>query len=121
MNITLLLSSIISGLIISKIIYKKYNIKFYKIYTLIIIGIITSILNHGTSNKYFKYLDRIIITLTIIYTYYSIKNYKTRGILVLASGFYLISKISNFKKSKLYLHLCSHLMGILLVYQIHKI
>jgi hypothetical protein len=120
MNIYLLLSSIISGLIISRIIYKKYNIKLYKIYTLVIIGIITSILNHGTSNKYFKYLDRIIITLTIIYTFYSIKNNITRGILVFASGFYFISKIPNLRKSKLYLHLSSHLMGILLVYQIHN-
>lgn len=121
MNSCLLLSSIICGLIICLIIYKKYNIKFNNIYILYIIGIITSIFNHGTSNYYCKYIDRLIITIIIIYLYWLFNNFFIRGLLISAVFYYLISKLNYLSYIKNYLHIFSHIISILILYQIHII
>jgi len=130
MNIYLLVSSIICGLIISIIINTKYNLRFSNLYKLVILGIITSILNHGTSNLYFKYLDRLIIIINILYIYYIINcNNKNKNncnfnminsVLFAGCSFFLVSKIPSIRHIKITLHMCSHIMAVILLYIIHK-
>ena len=66
MNKYLLLSSIICTILCIIIMYKKYNYKYNVLYNFIILGCITSIINHGTTNKLYKYLDRLVISFNII-------------------------------------------------------
>jgi hypothetical protein len=117
MNKCLLLSSIICGLLILIIIYKKYNPNYHILYKLIIFGVITSIINHGTTNQLFKYLDRLIIMLNIIYIYSIIKykeNITEIIILILAIMCYIYSKCCNNVIIKNSFHSFSHILSVVL-------
>ena len=102
MNIYLLLSSIICSLLIFLIITYRYKHRYDKIYLCFILGAITSILNHSTSNIYLKYLDRIIITIIVIYLYLLFSNFLIRGLLLTAVFYYLISKLNYLKSIQKY-------------------
>lgn len=127
MNKYLLLSSIITGILLLRIIYKKYNNNYLILYFFIILGIITSILNHGTSCKLLKYLDRLIIVLNILYI--NLFIYKNRDIiknkmivyisLIIAVICYISSKFNKNFYIKSYIHCCSHLLAVPLLYNIH--
>ena len=125
MNKYLLCSSIICGIYILEIIYKKFNPNLIILYKLIILGIITSILNHGTTNEFFKKLDRLIITINIIYIIYLInilnKNIKKQiiGYFILAIICFLYSKINKNIFIKNILHLFSHILSIGILNFIH--
>ena len=114
MNKCLLLSSLICGILILKNIYLKYNPDCDILYKFVIIGIITSILNHGTTNKMFKYLDRLVITLTITYIlyYYYISRKMINFKLILAISCYLSSKMYDNLIIRNSLHLSSHVLSL---------
>lgn len=76
MNKYLLYSSIITGFIILLIIYYKYNPKYNILYLCILLGIITSILNHGSNSEMYKYTDRFIMFLNVIVFIYFIFQIK---------------------------------------------
>lgn len=126
MNVFLLYSSIINGLVILLLIYYKYKKSYIILYFFLILGIITSILNHGLSSKYLKYLDRYIIVIsTFIFIYYILLiNHKKIKILyiiliLIACNFYTCSKLYYNKLYKNLSHASSHFLVTTLVYLIH--
>ena len=122
MNKYLLCSSIICGFLINKIINIKYNPKFKILYILIILGIITSILNHSTTNLLLKYLDRLIIIINIIYIIKQSKYFNSRLVIInllFAIFCYLCSKFNSNKIIRNSLHLFSHIFSVILFYFIH--
>ena len=78
-----------------------------------ILGIITSILNHGTNWVIFKYIDRTvmvscaIIDAFIIYDFY---NFYNHFLLILSINLYFIAKIT---KNDFYHMLCHYFIIIL--------
>jgi len=115
MNKKLLYSSFLSALVILYIINDKYNKKLKCIYLLYLFGIITSILNHGTYYKIFKYLDRIMISFIFLYLFNNIKNKTLLFILILAGLSYIYSKISK----QIIYHYISHYLSTIILYLLH--
>ena len=125
MNKYLLYSSIITGFITLLIIYNKYNPKYNILYLCVFLGIITSILNHGSHSIKYKYTDRLIIVLNVfvfIYFIIQLKNHQKRyeiEILFLACTLYLLSKLQKNITLRNNLHLFSHFLYVLLFYILH--
>ena len=101
-----------SLLLVSSIIFTHYHIIarcsniFYKI--LFLRGCMTSILNHGTYNQYFKYYDRIAMIETAIIKLFiciSCKYYFNIILTSISIFMYLCSK----KYCNTFLHIISHI------------
>ena len=74
MNKQLFYSSSIIGIIIIIISFYFYSEKLLPLYAITYFGIITSIINHGITNKSAKNLDRCIMIISaIVYLYYGMK------------------------------------------------
>jgi hypothetical protein len=74
MNPQLFFSSSFVGLILICSSLYYYCEDLYPFYIITYIGILTSIINHGISNTYAKYADRLTMCITnIIYIYYSMQ------------------------------------------------
>lgn len=124
MNDKLCYSSIIIGFIIIIISIYFNDCNLIPLYILTYIGIITSILNHTTTNEFAKLLDRFIMVLTsIVYIYYCL-NIKDTSIKVTAFIIlfftiitYFISKFIEKKYSKeisTNIHMLTHLLVLFL-------
>lgn len=108
MNKQLYYSSIVIGiLIICSSIY-FYSPSLLPLYIITYIGIVTSIINHGITNKSAKNLDRCIMVISaIIYIYYGLKiENKNIQIIILSTiglmmFLYIISKfVKNFLENR---------------------
>ena len=127
MNKYLLNSSIINGFIILLIINDKYNPKYNILYLCIILGIITSLLNHGCNSIICKYIDRFIIVLNVFVFIYFIMQQKnnqnnrvyTIAIIIVACIAYLICKLQKNIILRNILHQFSHFLSVILVYFFH--
>jgi hypothetical protein len=118
MNELLLLSSIICGLVMLSF---ECNVPTYPV-IITYIGIITSILNHGTSSIFCKYLDRLIIAIAaIIYLVYVIdkKEYNLIGLILLNIMLYILSKYCE-KETGNKIHALAHFLTVLLFYLVIK-
>ena len=125
MNKYLLISSIINGFIILLIIYNKYNPKYIILYSCLLLGIITSILNHGSNSTIYKYIDRFVIALSFfVFAYFIILQIKQQhtnrykiGLIILffASSLYLCSKLQNNIVVRNNLHAFSHFLLIIIL------
>ena len=74
MNIYLLSSSIIFGLLHVLFIYIFYPISNIILPAYCLIGILTSILNHGLTNKFLTIIDRLIMSLGLFVDIYFAEN-----------------------------------------------
>ena len=125
MNKYLLYSSIITGFIILLIIYYKYNPKYNILYLCILLGIITSILNHGSDSEIYKYSDRLIIFLNVIvfiYFIFQIKNHLKKykiAIIIFSISLYLFSKLQKNIILRNTLHSFSHFLSVILLKFMH--
>jgi hypothetical protein len=125
MNKYLLYSSIIIGFITLLIIYNKYNPEYNILYLCVFLGIITSILNHGSHSTTYKYIDRLIMILNVfvvIYFIMQIKNHQKRdkiAIVFFACIVYLFSKLHKNIILRNSLHSFSHFLSGLLLYIMH--
>lgn len=124
MNVSLFCSSCIVGIIIIVISLYYYNESRLPFYMITYIGILTSIINHGGSNEYAKYLDRCIMGIAgIIYLYYSfqIQNDTMKlisiSIVCLMTILYFFSKyIKNHEKNTSLatnIHIITHFLSII--------
>ena len=125
MNKYLLYSSIITGFIILLIIYYKYNPKYNILYLCILLGIITSILNHGSDSEIYKYTDRLIMFLNVIvfiYFIFQIKNHLKKykiAIIIFSISLYLFSKLQKNIILRNTLHSFSHFLSVILLKFMH--
>jgi hypothetical protein len=125
MNKYLLYSSIITGFIILLIIYYKYNPKYNILYLCILLGIITSILNHGSNSELYKYTDRLIMFLNVIvfiYFIFQIKNHLKKykiAIIIFSISLYLFSKLQKNIILRNTLHSFSHFLSVILLKFMH--
>jgi hypothetical protein len=125
MNKYLLYSSIITGFIILLIIYYKYNPKYNILYLCILLGIITSILNHGYNSEIYKYTDRFIMFLNVIvfiYFIFQIKNHLKKykiAIIIFSISLYLFSKLQKNIILRNTLHSFSHFLSVILLKFMH--
>jgi len=126
MNEFLLYSSIITGFMMLLIIYFEYDPKYNILYLCILLGIITSILNHGSDSELYKYTDRFIIILNIfvfVFFIMKMKNYLKKYIIAIlifvSSLLYLFSKVQKNIVFRNYLHSFSHFLSIILLKIIH--
>ena len=122
MNKLLLTTSTIGGLIILYFIQECYTEKYLLIYYLITFGIISSILNHGTSNNICKYVDRItmcILTILFLFLICTEKNIIKQeclfGIIMVAMILYGYSKTIR-TYNRFYMHAISHFLLVVLIY-----
>ncbi len=116
MNKKLLYSTILSTLVILFIINNNYVKDLEYIYILYFLGIITSILNHGTCYKICKYLDRIVIVYIFLFILFNnIHKKLLLFILILAGLSYIYSKISK----QIIYHYISHYLSTIILYLLH--
>ena len=128
MNKYLSYSSIITGLIILLIIYNKYNPKYKILYLFVLLGIITSMLNHGTNSKEYKYIDRAVIVLNVlVFIYFILQNQydlnkdKNKILIIIVAGcLYLYSKLLNSFILRNSLHSFAHFLCVILLNIMHK-
>lgn len=86
MNYILLFSSILTFLLtIIILVYfydsRKDNDLYFIIGIIMISGCILAIFNHGTTSQLYKYIDRIFITITVLFYFYIIDFYYDNPIL----------------------------------------
>lgn len=121
MNAVLLSSSIIVSLFLFIIYLFCHNNLLQILYFTTLIGSITSILNHGISNKILKYLDRFTIaTSAIVYISFiillsPIEMYLSLIFITNAISFYFISKLTK----KCMYHLMAHFLIVPLFFLLH--
>ena len=96
------------------------EIKIMEILTVIIIA--SSLLNHGNTNIYYKWLDRIMVYIgLIIYIYICIKYYITISlVLIIASCIlYIYAKVYNIYEFHILVHTIMTLNNIILYLSLH--
>ncbi len=121
MNLILTLSALCSTALSIK--YLQINTTILPIKILVSLGLITSILNHGFSNKYFKYLDRLVMVIIVIVYSYLLYDQPELYVLVIGSMAYIASKTmeNSYKKniSHIGAHVCAtYLNTFMLLYPI---
>jgi hypothetical protein len=132
MNITLYYSSIIGGAcIVGVSIWTKYTPKMLYLYSITFLAIITSILNHGSSNMYYKLFDRFVIYIAaIVYLYYifliksSLHKALALSMIMAMILLYLYSKYTKHRRNKsrnnaysyTHIHLLAHIISVVLFY-----
>lgn len=118
MNYILLFSSILTFLLtIIILVYfydsRKDNDLYFIIGIIMISGCILAIFNHGTTSQLYKYIDRIFITITVLFYFYIIDFYYDNPILfiyiIIPIILYILSKsISHFTIRSLF-HFMAHM------------
>jgi hypothetical protein len=127
MNPLLFASSSIVGIILICISFYFYSEDLLPLYIITYIGILTSIVNHGISNKYAKYADRIIMAISgILYIYYSIQikddvsRITSIAIVIIMSILYFFSKyIKHYAKNTILsskIHMITHCLSVIPFY-----
>jgi len=121
MNIELFTSSVIVSFILFSIFILYYDATLHLLYLVTFISIITSIFNHGMTNKTIQYIDRLTIVLTaVVYCFY-VYSLETIWMLIsvcyilLASSLYFLTKLSD---QSIY-HMIAHFIIIPLFFIIH--
>ena len=115
MNPILLFSSILTFFITIIMLVYFYDDKdlYFIIGTIMILGTILGIFNHGTSSKFYKYIDRVFITITVLFycniidTYYEPYYYIYIIMPILC---YLISKSMNNYIIRSLWHFVAHML-----------
>jgi len=127
MNKLLFISSIIFGLIQYYYVYINYALLNLYSKNIVIFGILTSVLNHGTSSYLLKIIDRIVISIGVLLDYYLILyEYNDKLCLIylnFAVFFYFYNKyviINNINHFINY-HFISHIFGTLFQCRLIKI
>jgi hypothetical protein len=116
MNKHLLCSCILSTILILFIIINNYNDEFVFVYLLYLLGITTSLLNHGTSYIFCKYLDRVAMIFIFFYLFNVIQErVLLASILILAALSYFYSKISK----QITFHYLTHSLSVIVFYFLH--
>lgn len=116
MNKHLLCSCILSTILILFIIINNYNDEFVFVYFLYLLGIATSLLNHGTCYTFCKYLDRIAMIFIFFYLFHIIQErVLLASILILAAFSYVYSKISK----QITFHYLTHSLSVVVLYFFH--
>jgi len=122
MNKKLVYSSVIIGIIIVLISIHSYNEILLPLYAITYVGIITSIVNHSTTNNLAKYIDRFIMGLiAIVYIYYGLYicdttwcKIITLSIIFIMIMTYFSSKFIANKIISTNIHLITHLLSLVL-------
>lgn len=123
MNKCLLCSSIVTGFLMILIIYNRYNPTYRVLYVFVFLGILTSILNHGTKKKKNKVIDRTVIVLNVFVFLYFIRGERVKlvdklSLLFLACFLYIYSKSQDSKFMRNGLHSSSHFLAVLLLWEL---
>jgi hypothetical protein len=82
--------------------------------TLFTIGLLTSVLNHGTTSKMIKFIDRCVMIFGVLYLLLCVKCFQRFPwiyFLLFTVGLYLIAKATN-KDSY---HACSHFLLLFII------
>ena len=111
MNQILFISSYLCGLIIVFQLLNNfsYDIKYLRLFVILTIGIIVSLLNHGSTSNIFKYIDRLCMSLILfyliilLYVYPNLRNYYY--LLILAILLYLVKFVYKNRISYLMCHI----------------
>ena len=120
MNILLLVSSIIVSLFLILMLC-NHNKNFTMLEFLLILGCITSILNHSIKNYTLKCIDRICIVLVASYFIFILGNSRVKLFTLIASLLYLISKLFVQQKSIRYLiHFASHVFVFIIFFLLYR-
>lgn len=106
MNLVLVLSALCSAALSLK--YLKHNNTVLPIKVLVSVGLITSILNHGFTNKYFQYLDRLVMVIIVIVYAYLLYDQPELYVLVIGSMSYIASKTMENSYTKNISHVGAH-------------
>jgi len=121
MNIELFTSSVIVSFILFSIFILYYDTTLQILYLVTFISMVTSIFNHGMTNKIIQYIDRLTIMLTaVVYCVY-VYSLETIWMLIsvcyilLASSLYFLTKLSD---QSIY-HMIAHCIVIPLFFIIH--
>lgn len=119
MNECLLCSSIVTGYLMILIIYNRYNPTYRVLYVFVFLGILTSILNHGTKKKKYKVIDRTVIVLNVfVFLYFIGGKVNKLSLLFLACFLYLYSKSQDCEFIRNGLHSSSHFITVLLLWEL---
>jgi hypothetical protein len=132
MNITLYYSSIILGACIVCIsLLTKYTPKMLYLYSITFLAIITSIMNHGSTNTLYKLVDRVVIYIAaIVYLYYifliksSLHKAVALSMIIAMILLYFYSKYVKQRRNKsknnaysyTHIHLLCHILSVMLFY-----
>ena len=128
MNLTLFYSSVLFGACIVGIsLCVEYTEKLYHLYLITYTGILTSMLNHGTSyhSTFYKWLDRCTIFLGVfVYMYYiflmksSFRKAIALSIILAMIVLYFYSKYQKYRKDRdkdyTHIHLSCHFLSVML-------
>jgi len=123
MNIVLFYSSILTGIgcFIVSIALRQFYPEYWIFYLITTIGIITSIVNHGTTYNITRNIDRMFMIIAFLYfisfidTY--IRRYKMVDFALLSSMvlLFITSKLPNISQNiSNTLHACAHFLFLLL-------
>ena len=116
MKNNLFLSCMLSTILILFIIINNYNDELVFVYLLYLLGITTSLLNHGTCYTFCKYLDRIAMIFIFFYLFNVIQErVLLASILILAALSYFYSKISK----QITFHYLTHSLSVVVLYFFH--
>ena len=114
MNYILLFSSILTLLISILLLVYYYNKTelYFIIGFIMILGSILAIYNHGTSSKFYKYIDRIFVLISLLYYLYIINIFYDNNYyyhIIIPVLFYISSKLHSNYYIRSFLHLFAHL------------
>jgi hypothetical protein len=88
----------------------------------LILALVTSLLNHGSTSSIIKWLDRSVMYMGSIITLYQAPNNSIRALVPCIGGFYFLAKYYN---SNIF-HILSHIcitginVGILILHHAHN-
>jgi hypothetical protein len=126
MNTKLLYSTIFTALLLLFIILSRYNDSYHMLYFFVFLGVVTSLINHGYSSKYYVYADRFVIAVNVlVFLYYisKIENIHLRAtgycLILLGILSYVISKNISYGESRNIFHIISHINVALLIIILH--
>jgi len=110
MNIILLLSTSVLGFIQSVYIYQLIEYHFY--FFCVVIGIVTSLANHGLTSTSLKFLDRFSMFVLFHYNLYlcvCFEHFLSLFCLLVAIFCFFSSKYCHHQNCKNYFHISSHI------------
>lgn len=87
---------------------------------IILLGLVSSIINHKYTSNLYKWLDRIIILIGCLHHYYYLKSIIYLYLLYLALIFYLLSKFLNICLFHIYSHLLVTIINIKIIMDLNN-
>lgn len=117
MNTKLFISTVICSLIILLFYYYNYNklTNNNNIFIIfVILGILSSLLNHGLDNNIMQFFDRVVIILGSLLAIYIILHkiniYNIYCLIFIAIGGLLYYNSKNYNENGVYLHILAHII-----------